>query len=220
MYSLDGTRSIQILSERREAYLYDLTAKDPNSADARGRWLGTGVKSAKFVYDDKHEADGSTTQVLRQIELTFDNPKVKASVDLEGERKVVVAGDDRVAYLYDLKNEDVEEKFLASRVSEIKLVNSESTDASGNVTRKLKLVLVTAEDSEGVDSLFLFNRDGGPYESAPAAEVPEEVAPGAIPEAPSVPDAPTAPDAPRASAAERMHQSAAFQTLMSGQLGW
>jgi hypothetical protein len=51
VYSLDGTRSIQITGAGKDAYLYDLTAADPESAEAQGKWLASGVKSAAFVND-------------------------------------------------------------------------------------------------------------------------------------------------------------------------
>ncbi len=198
MYSLDGTRSVQILGDAKEAYLYDLTATDSNGAAAGGRWLASGVKSAKFVYDDKHETDGSTSQVIRQIELDYEDPLIAAVADPNGERKIMITGTERSADLYNLDDETVAPQYLASGVSEIKLVNGESTDASGEVTRELKLVIVTAKDAAGVDALMIFNRDGGPYDAA----------------------APQAPSTSGTAPVERMQKSAAFNELLSGQPGW
>ncbi len=200
MYSLDGTRSVQILGSAKEAYLYDLTVTDPNGAAAGGQWLASGVNSAKFVYDDKHEPDGSTSQVIRQVELDFDDAELAAVADPEGARKIVISGADRSATLYDLDDENAAPVYLASGVSEIKLVNGESTDASGATTRSLKLIIVTAKDASGVDSLILFNRDGAPYDAS------------AAPSAPS--------GAENGSAAQRMRSSAAFNELLSGKPGW
>jgi hypothetical protein len=198
MYSLDGTRSVQILGSAKEAYLYDLTSTDPNGAASGGEWLASGVKAAKFVYDDKHEADGSTTQVIRQIELDFDDAQIAAVADPEGARKIVITGADRTATLYDLKDESAPAVFLASGASEIKLVNGETTDASGEITRSLKLVIVTAKDASGVDTLLMFDRDGAPYRA----------------------EAPKALEAASLSPVERLKKSAAFNELTSGSLGW
>ena len=198
MYSLDGTRSVQILGAAKEAYLYDLTAADSNGAAAGGRWLASGVRSAKFVYDDKHEADGSTTQVIRQIELTYVDPRIAAVADVNGERKIVITGAERSADLYNLNDANAAPTYLASGVSEIKLVNSETTDASGETVRSLRLMIVTAKDASGADSLSLFNRDGAPYDTAAPATLPARAD----------------------SAVERMSRSSAFNMLQSGQLSW
>jgi len=190
MTSLDGTRSIQILGTGKDAYLYDLTNTDPNQGG--GEWLASGVKSAKFAYDDKHEADGTTTQVIRQIELDFDDATMAAVADPEGERKIVITGAERSASLYNLKDDTVPAAWLAEGVSEIKMVNGETTDAAGQTTRALKLLIVTANDS-----LLLFNRDGAPYDAA-AAPAPE----------------------PAASPVERLQKSGAFNMLHTGKIGW
>jgi len=196
MYSLDGTRSVKIMGEAHDAYLYDLTATDPNGAAAGGQWLASGVKSAKFVYDDKHEADGTTTQVIRQIELDFDDAKTAAVADPEGERKIVISGDGRSADLYNLKDETVPATWLADGVSEIKMVNGETANEAGETVRSLKLLIVTAKDADGVDSLMLFDRDGAVYD------------PSAAPE--------PAPSSP----AQRLRASDAFNSLDSGKIGW
>lgn len=168
MYSLDGTRSVQILGENKDAYLYDLTAEDSNGAAAGGRWLASGVKSAKFVYDDQHEADGTTTQVIRQIELDYEDAQTAAVADVNGERKIVITGTERSADLYDLEDEGSTPVYLASGVSEVKLVNGETTDEAGETERSLKLMIVTAKNDAGVDSLLLFDRDGSAYAPQPA----------------------------------------------------
>jgi hypothetical protein len=75
VYSLDGTRSIQITGEGKDAYLYDLTAADPQSPEAQGKYLASGVKSAAFV----NEGDAVKSIVLTAVDetgaettLTFD----------------------------------------------------------------------------------------------------------------------------------------------------
>ena len=205
IYSVDGTRSIQILGDKKDAYLYDLTVEDSNGAGAGGRWLATGVASVKFVYDEKIE-DGATTQVVRQIELTFEDPKLSAVADINGERKIVISGDEKSADLHNLKDAAVEPKWLASGVSNIKLVNSETLDGSGETVRSLKEVLVGTKDADGADTILTFDRDG---KSADAAEP----APTPAPE-------PVTPPTPAESPAQRMQKSSAFKALTSGQLGW
>ncbi|MFI5351140.1 MAG: hypothetical protein ACHQ2Z_16470, partial [Elusimicrobiota bacterium] len=59
-YSLDGTRSIQITGDAKDAYLYDLTVADPSSAEGQGKWLAAGVTSAAFV----NAADGSIAKIV------------------------------------------------------------------------------------------------------------------------------------------------------------
>ena len=184
------------MGDAKDAYLYDLTVTDPNGAAAGGQWLASGVKSAMFVYDDKHETDGTTTQVIRQIELDFDDAKTAAVADPEGERKIVISGDERSADLYNLKDEAVPATWLADGVSEIKMVNGETANEAGETVRSLKLLIVTAKDANGVDSLMLFDRDGSVYD------------PSAAPE--------PAPSSP----AQRLGASDAFNSLNSGKIGW
>jgi len=172
-YSQDGTRSVQILGDRKEAYLYDLTIADQNDRAARGRWLGAGVKSAKFVYDDKTAADGTQTQVIRQIELTYADDADKLVVaDLNGEREIQLSGDPRAAYLYNLKDDTIDPVFLANRPTGVSLINEQRQDASGAVRTRLKLVFVTATDDNGVDQTLMFDRNGAPI-NAPDDPAPQ-----------------------------------------------
>jgi hypothetical protein len=60
VYSQDGTRSVQITGDNKDAYLYDLTIADPNSPAAQGKWLASGVTQASFV----NGADGSISQIV------------------------------------------------------------------------------------------------------------------------------------------------------------
>ncbi len=154
-YSLDGTRSVQILGDAKEAYLYDLTAADPASEQAQGRWLGSGVASAKFVADDKTADDGTVTQVLRQVELAYDDASKSAVADVNGEREVVVSGDARSAYLNNLKDDSVDPVFLTDNETGVVLFNENSS---------LSLVIVTAKnEATGVDDTLTFDRDGAPF---------------------------------------------------------
>jgi hypothetical protein len=60
VYSLDGTRSVQITGADKDAYLYDLTVADPASSAAQGKWLASGVTAASFVAN----ADGSIAKIV------------------------------------------------------------------------------------------------------------------------------------------------------------
>jgi hypothetical protein len=60
VYSLDGTRSVQITGDAKDAFLYDLTVTDPNSPAAQGKWLASGIASAAFV----NGSDGSISQIV------------------------------------------------------------------------------------------------------------------------------------------------------------
>ena len=180
-YSEDGTRSVQILGDRKEAFLYDLTIEDQNDRAARGRRLGAGVKSAAFVYDDKTDADGNAYKAVRQIALTFDEAGKTAVADLNGEREVVVSGDARSAYLYNLKDDSIDPAFLADGVTGVTVINEEHAGADGKTSTRSKVFVVSAEDANGTESALMFDRNGAPYD--PAAEQPADPAP----EAPSAP---------------------------------
>ena len=71
VYSLDGTRSIKITGDARDAFLYDLTVADPNSPEAQPRWLAVDVKTAEFTTDGKNgilltvtNTDGSESTLM------------------------------------------------------------------------------------------------------------------------------------------------------------
>jgi len=87
VYSADGTRSVQILGDAKDAYLYDLTVADTSDPRAAGRWLARGVQDVKFL----NNGDGSVNQLVLTVQdetgtqssLTFDrdgNPFAPASV--------------------------------------------------------------------------------------------------------------------------------------------
>ena len=170
-FSLDGSRSVQILGERKEAYLYDLTVTDQDSPRARGRWLARDIKDVKFVYDDKLGPDGSKIQTLRQIELTFTGSAELVVVDVNGERKVQVSTDGNDAYLHNLEDDKVEPLFLASGVTEVKFI-SERQNAGEEVVQKLKMIMISAKDADGNESTLLFDRDGGIFNSGGATQPP------------------------------------------------
>ena len=168
-YSQDGTRSVQIMGDRKEAYLYDLTVADQTDRLARGRWLGTGVASAKFVSDDKMGDDGLPTQVLRQIELTFEDPSKSAVADPSGEREVVVSGDVHSADLLNLKDDTIEPVRLTNNETGVTLFNESKKGTDGTIRPSLLLIIVTAKnEATGVDDTLTFDRNGAPY--APRAE--------------------------------------------------
>jgi hypothetical protein len=79
VYSQDGTRSVQVNGANRDAYLYDLTATDPNSAAAQAKFIGTQVAGVKFDYVT---ANGIATQSIQQIELSYDAPSALSVVSL------------------------------------------------------------------------------------------------------------------------------------------
>jgi len=73
----------------RDAYLYDLTVADPTSAAAQGRFIGTQVSGVNITYVT---ANGISTKSILQIELSYDDSTSVSIVDLNGERRVDVAG--------------------------------------------------------------------------------------------------------------------------------
>lgn len=62
-YSTDGTRSIQVLGDSKDAYLYDLTVTDSNDPAAAGRWLASGVQDVKFLND----GNGGVNQIVLTV---------------------------------------------------------------------------------------------------------------------------------------------------------
>jgi hypothetical protein len=199
-YSQDGTRSVQILGDRKEAYLYDLTVADQNDRQARGRWLGAGVKSAQFTYEDKIEPAGKV-QVIRQIELTFDDASKTAVSDSNGEREVQVAGDARTASLFNLKDDTIDPVILTDNATGVTLLNEEKQDAAGQTVRSLKLVFVSTKDDAGTESTLMFDRNG-------VAVVEGGTPPPPQPE--------SAGPAPETKALQKMQSSPAFRALNDG----
>ena len=198
-YSQDGARSVQILGDRKEAYLYDLTIADQSDRQARGRWLGAGVKSASFVYED---ADASGVQAIRQIELNFDDASKIGFADPNGEREVVVEGAERSASLENLKDDTIDPVWLADGATSVRLVNEPRQDASGETKPSLARIVVTAPDENGVEQVRTFDRNGEP---AAEAVQPPATEPGT--------------EAPAAKAVERLEASPSLKALKDG-FGW
>jgi hypothetical protein len=78
VYSLDGTRSVQITGDAKDAFLYDLTVADPNSPAAQGKWLASGIASASFV----NGADGSIGKIV--LTTTDENGAATLTFDRDG----------------------------------------------------------------------------------------------------------------------------------------
>ncbi len=163
VYSLDGTRSIQVAGDNRDAYLYDLTATDPNSAAAQARFVGTQVAGVKFDYVT---ADGIPTQSIQQIELSYDDPGALSVVDLNGERRVDVSGDAKEASLINLADDTAGPVSLAFGVTATSLAYQETTDASGNSALSLQSILLTVTDDSGNQSTQTFDRDGNSLDNS------------------------------------------------------
>jgi hypothetical protein len=152
-YSLDGTRSVQITGENRDAYLYDLTVADPQSAAAQGRFIGTQVAGVKFDYVT---ADGAAAQSVSQIELSYDGGGAASVVDLNGERRVDVSGDTQSASLVNLADSTVNPVSLADGVTATTLTYG--TDDAG--AQSLQSIVLTVTDGAGNPSTLTFDRDG------------------------------------------------------------
>jgi hypothetical protein len=207
-FSQDGTRSVLILGDARDAYLYDLSVTDPNDARGQGRWLASGVTSVAFRYQDRAAADGTTTKVLRQVDLSFDDPLASAAADPNGERLVRIEGADRAATLYDLTDDAVAPTDLARGVSAATLFDEETQDASGETVQKLTMISLAATDAAGRPISLLFSRDGVSYGSASRPAGAQSLRTAAPPAAPKI-------DALRA----RMKANPALRALESG-AGW
>jgi hypothetical protein len=157
VYSADGTRSIQITGDNRDAYLYDLTATDPASAAAQARFIGTQVAGVKFDYVT---ANGITTKAIQQIELSYDDPSALSTVDINGQRRVDVSGDAQTASLINLADNTVDPVTLASGVSATALSYQTITDDSGNSSLSLQSITLTTTDGQGNQTSLTFDQDG------------------------------------------------------------
>jgi hypothetical protein len=192
VYSLDGTRSVQVTGDNRDAYLYDLTAADPQSDAAQGRYIGTGVAGVEFVYDTQTGDDGSTTQTIRQIKLTYDDPSASSVVDLNGQRRLDVAEDAQNATLVNLADSSVDPMPLASGVTDVTFINQQSQDDSGNTTTSLQMIVLATTDADGNTVALTYDQDGasigapsgppaeGPTDPSTSRAVPPTPAPAAI----------------------------------------
>jgi hypothetical protein len=207
VYSLDGTRSIQITGDNRDAYLYDLTAADPNSAAAQGRFIGTEVAGVKIDYVTSTAADGTTTQTIQQIELSYEDPSALSVVDLNGERRVDVSGNAQNASLINLADTTVDPVSLAAGVTATTLSYQQGTDDSGNATQSLSSVALSVTDDSGNQSTLTFDRDGNSLDSQSQFR------------AQSRPLAPQPPAAALQTLQQKFEGSETFRALKSG-FGW
>lgn len=202
VYSQDGTRSVQVNGDNRDAYLYDLTATDPNSGAAQAKFIGTQVAGVKFDYVT---ANGIATQSIQQIELSYDDPSALSVVDVNGERRVDISGDALTASLINLADNTVSPVSLASGASAPSLTYQTITDDSGNSSLSLQSITltVTVTDGSGLQTELTFDPDGNSL-NTPA-------------QAPS-PDAPAAPQSAPAPQS-LLQRSGAFQSLQNG-INW
>jgi hypothetical protein len=195
--SLDGARSVQIVDDNRDAYLYDLTVADPNSAAAQGLYIGTQVAGVKFDY--AASVDGSSTPAVQQIELTYDDPSALSVVDINGERRVDVIGSSQTATLIDLTTTTANSVELATGVTAAAMTYQQTLDISGNTVQRLASIVLTVTNGSGTSTLT-FDR-GGLLLNAPS----------------QLPQVSAAPQPPAAQMLlQKFQGSDAFQTLKSG----
>ncbi len=178
VYSQDGTRSIQVTGDNRDAYLYDLTVADPSSDAAQARFIGTQVAGVKFDYVT---ADGVATQAIQQIELSYDDPNALSTVDVNGQRRVDVSGDAQTASLINLADNTVDPVTLASGASAVSLTYQTTTDDSGGSTLSLQSIALTATDDQGNQTTLTFDQDGNSLDSS--SQSAPQTAPTPAPEA-------------------------------------
>jgi len=212
VYSLDGTRSVQIQGEGRDAYVYDVTVADPNDPRGAPRWLASDVAGAEFVNAAQVAPDGSTVETLGQIRLTYDDPASFSVVDPNGERKVDVSGDDKAATLSNLVDDSVDPLPLFVGVTGVTMNGQQIQDASGETIQKLQSITVNATDDAGNQTSITFDRDGAPALAGAARALPMSF----VRPAPE-----QAKEAVQVRAIQRRSTgSAAFQALQSGMAGW
>jgi len=148
-YANDGTRYVTVNADDGTATLYDLTVTDPNDPRIQGRVLATGASSAQFAYDDATAADGTPTQVLRQITLSFTDGTTTAVVDPNGEREITLPGDG-TAVLSNLDDSTVDQVTLSASAASILLINQPGQDAYGENEQILQQIVVTQTDGSTV----------------------------------------------------------------------
>jgi hypothetical protein len=205
VYSTDGTRSVQVTGDNRDAYLYDLTVADPNSDAAQGKFIGTQVAGVNIDYVTTTNPDGTTTQAIEQIELSYDDATALTVVDINGQRRVDTSGDATSAAqslsLINLVDSTVDPVSLASGLTASSTVMSyqQTTDANGNSVQTLSSIALTVTDGSGNQSTLTFDQDGNATQTLQV--VPPPVAP--------------APPAPQM----LLQRSGAFQSLQNG-ISW
>jgi hypothetical protein len=200
-YSLDGTRSLSITGDTREAFLYDLTAADPNSAGAQGYFLGTQVAGAKFDY--VASADGAS-QAVAQVELSYDDPSALSVTDVNGQRRVDVTGG--AASLTNLQDNTVNPVSLASGVRAVAFNYADATNQS------IQSVVLTATDDSGNTTLLTFDGDGNSLDQAPDQSDSGSSARAFMP-------TPAAAAAQAQTQQQKVEESETFRALKNG-FGW
>ena len=169
VYSQDGTRSVQIVGDNRDAYLYDLTA-DQGSKAAEGRYIGTQVAGVKIDNVTQTAADGTETQAAQQIELSYDDSTSVSIVDVNGQRRVDVSGDAKSAVLNNLTDSTVDPVSLASGVTDTAMTYGPLQDSTGKtVTTLTSIALTVTVDADHVTTLT-FDRNGKSLDAPPADE--------------------------------------------------
>ena len=210
VYSLDGTRSIQITGDNRDAYLYDLPVADPQSDAAQGRYIGTQVAGVNIVYNTQTADDGTTTQTVQQIELSYDDSSSVSVVDLNGERRVDVSGDAQTAVLNNLSDNTVDPVTLAAGASGTTLTYQQITDGSGNSVQSLLSITLTVTDDAGNQTTLTFDRDGAALDTSSSPTDPQSAARAVQP---------TPAPAAVQTLQQKMEGSETFRALKSG-FGW
>jgi hypothetical protein len=140
---------VEIVGEYREAFLYDLTTENPSE----GHWLAAEVFDVRFVME---EGEGENAPpVLGQIELAFAGPNERAVLDINGERKVVISGPERLAILSSLEDDATESVVIGRNVVEITMIHEDGT---------LTLIEVVSQIGDEV-TREIFDRNGMPPSS-------------------------------------------------------
>ncbi len=132
-------------------------------------------------------------------------------MDLNGERRVDVSGDDQSAVLYNLSDSTVDPVFLAAGASGTTLAYQPSTDDSGNTVSSLLSIALTITDDEGNQNTLTFDRDGNSLDTPSSQSTTRVVRPMPA----SVPSAPSAVQTLQ----QKMQGSETFRALKAG-FGW
>ena len=208
VYSLDGTRSIQITGDNRDAYLYDLTVADPRSTAGQGRYIGTQVAGVKIDYVTQTAGDGTETKTIQQIELTYDDSSSFSVVDFNGKRRVDVSGDAMNATLTNLVDNTIDPVDLGPGVSSVNMYYEPATRGTGQV---LQSIVLNVTDDSGNPATLTCDRNGA-WLNPPAPD--PSAAPSATRAAPPTTDAQAVQ-----SLQQKMRGSETFRALKDG-FGW
>ena len=208
VYSLDGTRSIQVNGDNRDAYLYDLTVADPQSDAAKGRYIGTQVAGVNIIYGTQTADDGTETQVIQQIELSYDDSSSVSIVDLNGERRVDLSGEAQTAVLSNLSDSTVDPLFLDSGATGVTMNYQQTSDESGAGVRSLQSITLVLTDASGNQTTETFDPDGSSLDAPPSPA-----------QAPAKSFQPTSAPAAVQTLQQKFNGSESFRALKSG-FGW